>query len=54
MQRYKLQVNSHPCENEKKLTFLSSVPVVEDERYHFDAADLDHVQRKLKQRHVQM
>ncbi|KAH9940775.1 general amino acid permease 1 [Epithele typhae] len=25
-----------------------------DERYHFDAADLDRVQRKLKQRHVQM
>lgn len=28
--------------------------VVEDERYHFDAADLDRVQRRLKQRHVQM
>ncbi|KDQ61937.1 hypothetical protein JAAARDRAFT_31430 [Jaapia argillacea MUCL 33604] len=27
---------------------------VADERYHFDAADLDRVQRKLKQRHVQM
>ncbi|KAI1786152.1 general amino acid permease 1 [Ganoderma leucocontextum] len=25
-----------------------------DQRYHFDAADLDRVQRKLKQRHVQM
>jgi hypothetical protein len=25
-----------------------------DDRYHFDAADLDHVQRRLKQRHVQM
>ena len=25
-----------------------------DPRYHFDAADLDRVQRKLKQRHVQM
>ena len=25
-----------------------------DNRYHFDAADLDRVQRKLKQRHVQM
>jgi hypothetical protein len=25
-----------------------------DERYHFDAADLDRVQRRLKQRHVQM
>ncbi len=25
-----------------------------DERYHLDASDLDHVQRKLKQRHVQM
>ena len=25
-----------------------------DSRYHFDAADLDRVQRKLKQRHVQM
>ena len=36
------------------LTVFSSVPVVEDERYHFDAADLDRVQRKLKQRHVQM
>lgn len=28
--------------------------VVEDERYRFDAADLDRVQRRLKQRHVQM
>ncbi|TFY77700.1 hypothetical protein EWM64_g6312 [Hericium alpestre] len=26
----------------------------EDDVYHFDAADLDRVQRKLKQRHVQM
>lgn len=25
-----------------------------DPRYHFDAADLDKVQRRLKQRHVQM
>jgi yeast amino acid transporter len=25
-----------------------------DERYHFDANDLDQVQRRLKQRHVQM
>jgi hypothetical protein len=29
-------------------------PPVADERYHFDAGDLDRVQRKLKQRHVQM
>jgi amino acid transporter len=28
--------------------------VVVDDRYHFDAADLDRVQRRLKQRHVQM
>jgi hypothetical protein len=28
--------------------------VAADERYHFDAADLDQVQRRLKQRHVQM
>ncbi|PAV20026.1 general amino acid permease 1 [Pyrrhoderma noxium] len=28
--------------------------VVDDERYQFDAADLDRVQRRLKQRHVQM
>ncbi|KDQ61931.1 hypothetical protein JAAARDRAFT_526914 [Jaapia argillacea MUCL 33604] len=27
---------------------------VADEKYHFDAADLDRVQRKLRQRHVQM
>lgn len=27
---------------------------VADERYHFDASELDRVQRKLKQRHVQM
>lgn len=27
---------------------------VADEKYHFDASDLDGVQRKLKQRHVQM
>ncbi len=25
-----------------------------DDRYHFNSADLDRVQRKLKQRHVQM
>lgn len=25
-----------------------------DDRYHFDAADLDRVQRRLQQRHVQM
>ena len=25
-----------------------------DERYHFDTHDLDQVQRRLKQRHVQM
>ena len=28
--------------------------VVTDPRYHFDAIDLDRVQRRLKQRHVQM
>jgi amino acid transporter len=27
---------------------------VADERYHFDASELDRVQRKLKQRHVQL
>lgn len=26
----------------------------DDDRYHFDAHDLDKVQRRLKQRHVQM
>lgn len=31
-----------------------SFKVVTDERYHFDVADLDRVQRRLKQRHVQM
>lgn len=31
-----------------------SFAVVTDERYHFDVADLDRVQRRLKQRHVQM
>ena len=25
-----------------------------DDRYHFDHSDLDRVQRRLKQRHVQM
>jgi amino acid permease len=25
-----------------------------DSKYHFDASDLDRVQRRLKQRHVQM
>ena len=25
-----------------------------DDRYHFDRSDLDQVQRRLKQRHVQM
>lgn len=33
---------------------LRRSPVVTDERYHFDDADLDRVQRRLKQRHVQM
>ena len=28
--------------------------VVDNDRYHFDAADLDKVERRLKQRHVQM
>jgi hypothetical protein len=27
---------------------------VANDRYHFDASDLDRVQRRLKQRHVQM
>ncbi|KAL5492326.1 hypothetical protein ACEPAI_3773 [Sanghuangporus weigelae] len=33
---------------------LTHAAIVDDERYHFDASDLDRVQRKLKQRHVQM
>jgi hypothetical protein len=28
--------------------------VPSDNRYHFDQSDLDRVQRRLKQRHVQM
>jgi amino acid transporter len=28
--------------------------VTTDDRYHFDQSDLDRVQRRLKQRHVQM
>ena len=28
--------------------------VTADSKHHFDAADLDRVQRRLKQRHVQM
>ncbi|KAH9851886.1 general amino acid permease 1 [Lenzites betulinus] len=54
---------SHPKEYDDKADQTSSVEkgvvhdyVVRDSdnRYHFDAADLDRVQRKLKQRHVQM
>jgi len=35
-------------------TGTNHLAVVKDERYHFDAVDLDRVQRRLKQRHVQM
>lgn len=34
--------------------FGEAYVVQTDEKFHFDAADLDQVQRKLKQRHVQM
>ncbi|KLO19293.1 general amino acid permease 1 [Schizopora paradoxa] len=43
---------------EKGVSYDTTGPVgaavVKDERYHFDASDLDRVQRRLKQRHVQM
>ncbi|PIL24827.1 transporter [Ganoderma sinense ZZ0214-1] len=35
-------------------TIHDYVPQHQDDRYNFDPADLDRVQRKLKQRHVQM
>jgi amino acid transporter len=38
---------------EKGPTELEQVAPAED-RYHFDKSDLDRVQRRLKQRHVQM
>jgi hypothetical protein len=42
----------------EKAPSIDNVPtnyvVRADDRYHFDAADLDRVQRRLKQRHVQM
>ncbi|KLO14340.1 general amino acid permease 1 [Schizopora paradoxa] len=39
---------------EKGVTSVTVVDEVPDSRYNFDAADLDQVQRRLKQRHVQM
>ncbi|KAI5122499.1 hypothetical protein M0805_001407 [Coniferiporia weirii] len=36
------------------LSATTHAAVVADERFHFDDADLDRVQRRLKQRHVQM
>jgi hypothetical protein len=46
-------------EREKSLEEGKEVPyphatVVADSKYHFDASDLDQVQRRLLQRHVQM
>ncbi|KAI0781866.1 general amino acid permease 1 [Abortiporus biennis] len=42
----------YPIEKGPRITQDSVIHA--DPRYHFDAADLDRVQRKLKQRHVQM
>ncbi|KAG9018449.1 hypothetical protein FRB93_000152 [Tulasnella sp. JGI-2019a] len=42
-----LEKGTHPAGN-------AYVTPADDDRYHFDAHDLDKVQRRLKQRHVQM
>ncbi|KAH8116357.1 general amino acid permease 1 [Phellopilus nigrolimitatus] len=49
-------VNSDKDSLEKGLgdDVTAHAAVVSDERYHFETADLDRVQRRLKQRHVQM
>jgi hypothetical protein len=49
--------NASLSEREKYLEkeeIAAPAVVIADNRYHFDAADLDQVQRRLKQRHVQM
>lgn len=48
-----------PYDNEKDATSLEKgdapeFAVVTDKNFHFDEHDLDRVQRRLKQRHVQM
>jgi amino acid transporter len=48
--------DKHPESNDfsKAEKGIEDYHVVSDDRYRFDAADLDRVQRRLKQRHVQM
>jgi hypothetical protein len=40
-------------DNEKGITSAANI-ISGNDRYHFDQSDLDRVQRRLKQRHVQM
>lgn len=48
---YEASLKDDKVDSEKA---TAGVVVTADARYHFDAADLDRVQRRLKQRHVQM
>lgn len=45
--------SAHALDAEKSSTG-EHFAVTADSKHHFDAADLDRVQRRLKQRHVQM
>jgi hypothetical protein len=38
----------------EKSSYSAGEAPIADDRYKFDAADVDQVQRRLKQRHVQM
>ena len=40
-------------DNEMGIASVAHI-IPRDDRYHFDLSDLDRVQRRLKQRHVQM
>ena len=51
-EKYETDPNSF---NDKSLEKGPTEPIAPaDDRYHFDQSDLDRVQRRLKQRHVQM
>ena len=44
----------HNYEHQPNPIISNGLAVVDDDHFKFDAADLDRVQRRLKQRHVQM
>lgn len=56
MAEYREHNGYHPdgSSSVEKGTVHDYVAHHQDDRYHFNPADLDRVQRKLKQRHVQM